>query len=259
LRMFSRLISITAIGLALGSVTSSSAAAKNPPKLSRIEWQTRAVSPTTEDKPAPIVDKQPLLFTQIVPVSSFKSPADMDTGGNIIPTGAAIVRTANDPERFCEPMRRRKQPQIYCVADTDADGTLDVLYVIPTVSISGQVTTNYEFFIGTMRLYSGRPLRVLVPKSALIPDPEPKPLDVVFSKTGKTSFSLCIYRYTGSSWIDGMGYAGFCGPRWDVKDAVFPATLRTNGGSIILSKSDDGQYFARIISPPVGKLFPNEE
>ena len=247
-----------AAGLAISSVAWLSAAAKEPPKLSEVRWQTLSVPPAADDKPTPIADKQQLLFTRIVPVNAFKSPADMDTGGNNIPTGAALVRTANNPERFCEPMRRRKQPQIYCVADTDGNGTLDVLYVIPTISISGQVSTSYEFFIGTMRLYSGRPLRVPVAKSALIPDPDPTPLDVVLSKTGKTEFSLCIYRYTGSKWIDGNGYAGFCGPRWDVKNALFPATLKMNGGTITLTKTDDGQYAARIISPPVGMPFPSE-
>ncbi len=248
-----------AIVIGLGLAIASGAAAKGQPKLALLKWQTLAVSPSTDKKPLPIDEKQPLLFTRIAPVNSFKSPADMDTGGNIIPKGAAIVRTANDPERYCEPMRRRKQPQIYCVADTNGDGILDVLYVIPTVSVAGSAATHYEFLIGTMRMYSGRPLRAPVPKESLVPDLEPTPLEVMFAKTGKTRFALCIFRYTGSSLIDGLGYAGFCGTEWDVKDEVLPIKFSANGGSIILSKSEEGQFQAKIASPAAGLNFPSKE
>lgn len=259
---FERLLSGCAIAAILTFASPIGAAEKDPPQFANLDWRTQALPADINARPLLIDDKTPLLFSRIIPANSFKSPSDMDTGANAIPSGAAITRTASNPERYCEPMRRRKQPQIYCVADTDGNGTLDVLYVIPTFSIlknSAYWSTveNYEFLIGTMRLYSGRPLKVPVAKLALIPDLEPAPLDIMFTKISKTRFSLCISRYTGSRLIDGLGNAAFCGREWDVKNAALPVVLEYNGGNINLSKTKDGRYQAFITPPPPGINFPN--
>lgn len=229
---------------------------KDPPTLARIDWLTQPVPERSASGLVSVDKNTPVLFTRIAPKDVFVTPSSMDTGLDSIPAGSLLARSANGPERFCDPVRRRKQSYLYCVEDTNGDDLLDTLYVIPTVSVSGSVSFRYEFLLGSLKLYSARPLRAPVPKSALVAGKAPEMLDVFLAQTGKTQFSLCIIRSAGNPLIDGLRNAKFCGRTWDIKDAAMPVIFSANGGSIELTKAADGHFVARVKSPPPGNYFP---
>lgn len=234
------------------------AAAKDPPHIATITWQTQAIAATTSGSASTISPDTALVFTRIHPIETFRAPEKMTTGADSISVGAILARTVQDASQFCEPVRRRKQSYMYCVSDSDGDDLLDTLHVIPTVSVSGSTSFHYEFLIGPLRMYSGRKLQNPVPISSLVPESSPDTLDVMFTQSGKTRVALCIFRHTGSSLVDGLGDAKFCGQMWDLKKLALPTTLRANGGAIDVSRGPDGQYQAKITPPPAGIAFPDE-
>ena len=248
------------VALATDAVASN---AKDPPKLARLHWITQSLPPGADVGRAPLDKRKPRLFSRIIPENAFTVPSEMDTGGNSIPAGAIIVRTANTPTRFCEPMRRRKQPQIYCVADADGDDILDTLYVVPTTSLKWTpgywITTSYEFSIGTFEMFSGRSLRVPVAIKSLSPAQDMPPVDVFLDSDGKTDIAICLHRYTGSTMLDGGGNQKFCVKHWNVRHMALPATVTASHGSVTLSRSADGTIQGEINPPPAGMTFPDEE
>lgn len=266
MRAIYRLGWLCVIAAVVTMTISPSVKAEDEPKFVLLNWSTHSVESASEVGILPVEKNKPLLFTRIIPDNSFKStveitngPMKLTSGGDSIPIGATLVRTVNHPERYCEPMRRRKQTAIYCVADTNDDQELDTLYNIPLYLTRESKQFYSEFLTDTRRFYVESPLLTTVPKSSLMPEAKPNPLDVMFTKKGKTRFALCITRYTGSAWLDGYGTVAFCAQEWDFKNKVFPVTLHAYGGSITVSKSVSGQLQAQIVHPPVQTITVNQE
>lgn len=238
----------------------------NPQDTIEISWVTVSVPGDQSQDPVKIDRKAPILFTRVAPKDVFISsvsmrdgPLRLTSGGNSIPNGTLLARTPNFPGRFCEPARRRKQNFIYCVEDSDSDGSLDTISGVSTVVISGRTRTNYEVLVGSLNKSFGIRLESSVPISSLSPASASQQInfDVMLTQTDKKSVALCIWRYTGSILIDGLGSVPFCGPRWNLTTVNFPKIISIYGGQIELLRSDSGEIQAKVVPPPAGLTFPN--
>ncbi len=228
-----------------------------------INWTTLGVD---QSQDAVIIDrKSPILFTRVAPKDVFISSVDMrdgplrfTSGGNAVPVGTLLARVSYPTDRFCEPARRRKQNFIYCVEDSDRDGTLDTISGVPTMVISRNTRTNYEILVGRMSTSFSARLESSVKTSSLSPVSvsEQIKFDVMLTQKDKKSIALCIWRYAGNALIDGLGNAPFCGPSWNLTALDFPKTIAIYGGQIQLSRSGSGEIQAKIVPPPAGMSFP---
>lgn len=232
----------------------------------KIEWITISVPTVKNQVPVPIYRNSPRLFTKVTPKDLFTTSIDMrdgplrmTSGGNSIPAGTLLARSSNLPERFCELARRRKQNFIYCVEDWDRDGLLDTISGVPTMVISGNTRNNYEILIGSLETKFSAPLESPVSISSLSPvfASENASFDVMLTQTSKKSIALCIWRYAGNPLIDGLGYAPFCGPSWNLTTTDLPKIVSIYGGKFEVVRSSSGTIEVQIDPPPAGLSFPN--
>jgi len=232
----------------------------------QIDWVTLPVTADSTQAPVKLDKDSPILFTRVMPKEIFVSsiavrdgPLRLTSGGNSVPVGTLLARASNQSGQYCEPARRRKQNFIYCVEDSDKDGTLDTISGVPAMVISRNLRTHYEILVGRMPKRLSARLESPVAVSSLSPAAasEQAKFDVMLTQTDKRSVALCIWRYAGNALIDGLGNAPFCGPSWNLATMSFPKTATLYGGQITLSQSASGEIQATIVPPPAGLPFPN--
>lgn len=256
----SALAMLLAVGFAFPSIVN----AKSSIDIAKITWKTQAVESPNVNGPLPLEEKQSLLFTRIYPVGSLRSTVAIESDRALIPAGTTFVASNFDARLYCEPIRRMKQSDMYCVADADKDDFLETIYLVKTMEIDSMRSpfkvyyTYLDFFIGAMTVYSGKPLSKTLPRSILVPDDNPPTLEIMFSNRGKQKVALCTFRKRGS-WLTRDNDGNFCGQEWSLKNLNLPLTIATNSGRISISRASDGFLQAELVPPPQGTIFPKEQ